>query len=312
MIALLVASAQLRIISVPDNGKGVVLIANGRHRTRIVEDRFVDPPATRNNLELTVKVRFDGDTYSTNSMKLAGNRSKKSVEFQMDSAPQYDGLYAPGLRCFGGVNLGKSMLWIYAWKNFDVQLDPAVLVTAFEVGVSNGRLKILRKANLRGMVGYGGCGLYRQGKHLILTNSSRNLSVFDLDSWQELQHYVGSNYLSRSGRIYRITGSVLSLSLDGLVWKQLRKVDEGYLVEVHPLKNDDVLEFSSSLMLGKTGRTFRYESKKINGQQPQVFVHPRLGAGVVWDTYSSGKGPVGAWLNTSLRTLTPIWPRDAK
>ena len=304
MIGLLAAYVQLKIVSIPQNGIGTVVVWKGRSRTRIIEDRFSEPIQDRRFLDLSEEVLFNGVKYKTVEGRLVA-KGRRTLEFSMDPAPQYEGLYAPGLRCLGGASLGKTMIWMFAWKNFDVQLDPAVLVTAFEVGFSDGHLKILRKSNVPGMVGYGSCGIFRQNNQLLLTNKSQNLSVFDLDSWKEVA-CSESTYLSPSGRIYRISDSHLSTSIDGLAWKELRKVDLGYLYAVHSFGKDDVLEFDSSLMLAKSGRTYKFESKKINGQQPQIFVHQKLGVGAVWNTYSTRLETVGIWLDPTFQTQVPI------
>ena len=280
LLTALAASTMLKVVYVPDNGMGVVIVTSHHRWVRVVEDRFVVHQPKPNLIHYAHAVRCQGDLYREKEGRLVNERTKQFVALPLMEAPKYEGLYAPMLHSQGGINLGKSIMWIYTWNNMDVQLDPAVLVMAFEVAVEKGKLKVLRTAEIPSLRGYGGVGGFRRGNTLIL-GGVRNLSVFDLSTWKEIEGYAGTTLLSSSGKSYRIENQFLSVSQDGIFWKPLRKLDSTFIYAAHPNGDDDLLEFRASIMLAKTGQEFRYESKVINGQQPQIFVHPTLGIGVV-------------------------------
>lgn len=291
----------------------VVEVSEGGRKPKV--SRMVHRPTyPEPSAPISKGIVFQGQRFIPEGHAIVNAKTGDRLDVPYDPPPQYEGLYAPAFRVKNATNLGKSMLWCWAWDNMDASLDPSVWFTAYEVGLEKGRLKLLRRIDLPGVVGIGAT-LNRVVNGIALFSTVESVTAFDTASWQRIGYWQGRPFESGTGRLYLQTpdGSVSQWNVKGR-WEQksgpLAGIDNVWTVGGH-----DVLLLRNGLHNLATKASYRFPEPLSNYRIPaEVIADPKVGIGVVWQ-YRTANENEGAGVILDPATLTPrctIQPKSPK
>lgn len=248
---------------------------------------------------------FQGHRFVSEGDVIVNPKTGDRLMIPYPAYPDYQGLYAPSFRFKSATDIGKSMMWCWAWDNMDAALDPSVRFYAYEIGLENGKLKLLRQTELPNTVGIG-AGLNRISNGVAIFSALEKVVTFNLRSWKETATWKGELYESGSGKLYMQTpkGVIFQWNPKGRKWEQKSGELPG-MWKVLSIGQEEVFAFTDSLYNPKTKASYHYPAPLGNYQiLARPIGDPRFGIGLVWEykTLSPEYG-AGVLLNTS--TLKP-------
>lgn len=249
-----------------------------------------------------------GTRYEAKGSRIVNALTGQSIEIPSQPLEGYDAPYA--FRCKAALDLGKSMLWVFAWDGFDTSLEPSAKVEAFEVVERSGELKVLRRAELPGAGGYAwGLMSKRYGQKLLLSQPEGKITVFDLSAWREIRSLdlAGGAVISPSGNVYGWKdGELIAWDQRSEGWKTLRKDDCGPILGLIQTGFDDMLVCKERLVLAQRENSYALPpgARGYAGSDYRLFLKKKVCIGVVWGGPS---GTIGVVLDpATLKPITPI------
>lgn len=231
---------------------------------------------------------FKGNRFEPSGNRIRNSKTGQSVELQ-SVKPPWDGIL---FRFKGAMSLGDRMLWVYAWDSPEVSLEPSGKVEAYEITFRDGKLNVVRQAELPGAVGYAwGIAAKRYGNSVLFQVGDR-ISTFDIHRWREVGSTPNGSTIAPSGQAYWWTdGTLKAWNPKSNGWKDLRKDDCGPILAAYPAAGDDLLHCSEHWILARRGTRLEFPAgySETKPENCQMFVAPKVGIGFFRSTIEGGR-----------------------
>src|SRR5579871_65289 len=127
-------------------------------------------------------IKFKGHRFVASGSTILDAATGARVELPHTDPPA---LQLPGFRLKGAAAAGDHMLWIFAWDDGDVSLEPSSEVLAYEVGLENNHPVVVRTTELPALTGINTymCGVRHENDFLLVSSSDRFVDL-DMKEWK--------------------------------------------------------------------------------------------------------------------------------